>query len=138
MSPLLSNLHVCHLPHVSYLSDEACTHSVHIDRHLFTKSPSSRSSFFDWATPVTVKPCHVVICLLIDCCLHQFLSLIQKWVRIPDQAHLRRWKTKNQVVDVRLSLLAISLATCRLDAIRKEVLRTSFSSSSATSRSLAS
>jgi len=27
----------CHLPHVFYLSDEACTHRVHVDGHLFTE-----------------------------------------------------------------------------------------------------
>jgi len=71
-------LHSASLPsaaNVSYLSDEACTHRVHIDHYLFTKSPSSRNSFPDWATPV--KLCSIVICMLIDCRLHQFLSSIQ-------------------------------------------------------------
>jgi len=50
----LSNVCLCYLPHVSYLSSEACAHRVHIDCYLFTESSeaSSHLAFFDWATPV--------------------------------------------------------------------------------------
>jgi len=116
---LLSNLRVCHLPHVSCLSDEACAHRAHIDRYLLTESPSSRCSFSVCATPF--KLCIIIICMLIDCHLHQFLSWIQKGFRILQQVHLVN-ELKRQVVDVRLCLLAISLTKCRLDNIRKDVL----------------
>ena len=70
----LSNLRLYHLPHVSYLSDEACTLAVQIDCYLFTESSSCRRSFFDWATPV--KLCSIVIFMLVDCLVHQLLSSI--------------------------------------------------------------
>jgi len=42
-----SILRVCFksLLHVSYLFGKACTHRVHVDRHLFANSPSARCSF---------------------------------------------------------------------------------------------
>ena len=119
VSPPPSILCVCHLPCVSYIFNEACTHCVYLDRHLFTNSASSRCFFPDRATPV--KLCSIPICMFIDCRLHQFLSSIQKGVRIPDQVHFVN-KVKKQGVDARLCLLAISLTTCRLNDIRKEVL----------------
>jgi len=109
----------CHLPHISYLSYEACTHCVHIDCYLFTESSYSRRFFPDWATPV--KLCSTVICLPVNCLLHQFLGSIQKGVRIPYQLYLIN-DLKKQVVDVRRCLLAISLTTCKLDDICEEVL----------------
>ena len=65
---LLSNLRLYYLPHVSYLSDEACAHRVHVDCYLFTESSSCHHSFFEWATPV--KHCSISSCTLIDCLLH--------------------------------------------------------------------
>jgi len=76
VAPSLSILRVCHLPHVSYLSDEACTHRVHFDRHLFAKSLFPRRSFPDWATPV--KLCGIAVCMLINLLLYRSLSLIQE------------------------------------------------------------
>jgi len=110
VAPPLSNLRLCYLLHVSWLSNEVCTHRVHIDGYLFTESSTSRRSFPDWATPV--QPCSIVVCMLINCRLHQFLSLIHKEFRIPYPVYLVN-ELKMQVVDVRLCLLAISLATCR-------------------------
>jgi len=104
VSPPPSILCVCHLPCVSYIFNEACTHCVYLDRHLFTNLGSSRCFFPDRATPV--KLCSIPICMFIDCRLHQFLSSIQKGVRIPYQVHLVN-KLKTQGVDVRLCLLAI-------------------------------
>ena len=117
----LSNLRLCYLLHVSYLSDEACAHRVRVDCYLFTKSSSCHRSFFDWTTPV--KLCSTVFCMLIDCLLHQFLGSIQKGVRVrvPPRMHVVN-ELKQQVVDVRLCLSAIPLTTCRLDNICKEVL----------------
>jgi len=82
---------------------------------------SCRRSFFDWATPV--KLYSSVFCMLIDCLLHQFLGLIQERVRVrvSHRKHVVN-ELKQQVVDVRLCLSAISLTTCRLDDIFKEVL----------------
>jgi hypothetical protein len=114
-----SNLRLCYLPHVSYLSDEARTHRVHFDCFLFTESSSCCRSFFDWATPV--KLCSIVNCMLIDCLLSQFLGSIQKGVRILYAMHVDN-ELKQQVVDVRLCLLAISFITCRVNDIGKEVL----------------
>ena len=77
------------------LSDEDYKDRVHIDVYLFTESSFSRRTFFDWATPG--KLCSI-ICVIVDCLLHQFLGSIQKWVRIPYQIHLInklkvRWST---------------------------------------------
>jgi len=55
----LSNLRHCYLPHISYLSDEACTHRVHVYCYLFTESSSCRRSFFVWMT--SVKLCSDVV-----------------------------------------------------------------------------
>ena len=99
----LSNLRLWYLPHVSYLSDEACAHRVQNDCSLFTESYSSCCSFFDRATPV--KLCSVVMCMHVDCPLHQFLGPIQKGVRIPCQMHLVN-KLKKKVIDVRRCLIA--------------------------------
>ena len=63
----------------------------------------------------------IVICMLIDCFLHQFLGSIRKGLRIPIQIHLVS-KLKKQVVDVRRCLLAILLTTCSIDDICTEVL----------------
>ena len=82
----LSNLRLCYLPHVSYLSDEACAHRVHVYCSLFTELSSCRRSFFDWATPV--KLCSSVFCMLIDCLLHQFLGSIQEKVRVLHRMHV--------------------------------------------------
>jgi len=59
--------------------------------------------------------------MLIDCLLHQFLGSIQEGVRVPHRMHVVN-ELKQQVVDVRLCLSAISLTTCRFDDICKEVL----------------
>jgi len=115
----LSNLRLCYLPHVSYHSDEACAHRVLVYCYLFTKSSSCSCSFFNWATPV--KLCSSLFCMLIDCLLHQFLGSIQERVRVPHQKHVVN-KPQQQVVNVRLCLSAISITTCRLDNICKEVL----------------
>jgi len=72
--PPLSNLHLCYLLHVFYLSNEACAHRVRVDCYVFTESSLCRRSFFDRATPVIL--CSIVICMLIDCLLHQFLGSI--------------------------------------------------------------
>ena len=64
----LSNLRLCYLLHVSYLSNEACAHRVHVYLYLFTESSSCRRSFFDWATSVQLYS--IVSCMLIDCLLH--------------------------------------------------------------------
>jgi len=85
---LLSKLRLCYLPHVCYLSDEACAHRVRVDCYLFTES-SCRRSFFDWATPV--KLCIIVICMLIDCLLHQFLGSIQKRFCVPNRSAKLPW-----------------------------------------------
>jgi len=81
----LSNLRLCYLPHVSYLSNEGCAHRVHVYCYLFTESSSCRRSFFNWATPV--KLCRSVFYILIDCLLHQFLGSIQERVRVPHRKH---------------------------------------------------
>ena len=94
----LSNLRLCRLPHVSYFSDEACTHRVHVDCYLFTEWSSSRRSFLNWATPV--KLCNILICMLIVCILHQFSSPIHKGILIPSQKHFVN-ELKKQVIDVR-------------------------------------
>ena len=73
---------------------------------------------FYWATPV--KLCSSVFCMLIDCLLHQFLGSIEERVCVPRQLHVVN-ELKQQLVDVRLYLSAISLITCRLDNIGKEV-----------------
>ena len=49
------------------------------------------------------------------------LGSIQERVRVPDRKHVVN-ELKQQVVDVRLCLSAISLTTCRPDDICKEVL----------------
>ena len=108
-----------HTPHVSYLSDEACAHRVRVECYLFAESSSCRHSFFDWATPV--KLCSIVIYMLIDCLHHQFLGSIQERVRIPYRMPVVN-ELKQQVVDMCLCLSAISLTTCRLNDICKEVL----------------
>jgi len=59
--------------------------------------------------------------MLIDCLLHQFLGSIQEKVCVPHQKHVVN-ELQQQVVNVRLCQLAISLTTCRLDEICKEVL----------------
>jgi len=66
----------------------------------------------------TVKLCNIVICMLIDCLLHQFLGSIQKRVRVPQRMHVVN-ELKQQVVDVRLCLSTM----CRLNDICNEVLR---------------
>jgi len=131
----LSNLCLCCLPNISYLFDEACAHRVHVYCYLFTESSSCRRSFFDWATPV--KLCSSVFCMLIDCLLPQFLGLIQERVHVPHRMHVVN-ELKQQVVDVRFCLSAISLTTCRLDDTCKEgctISWTSFTSSASTPRS---
>jgi len=52
---------------------------VRVDCYAFTKLSSCRRSFFDWATPV--KLYSIIICMLIDCLLGQFLGSIQERVR---------------------------------------------------------
>ena len=91
-----SNLRLYYLPHVFYLSDEACADRVHV-------YCSCRRSFFNWATPV--KLCSSVFCMLIDCLLHQFLGSIQERVRVPHRKHIVN-ELIQQVVDVRLCLSA--------------------------------
>ena len=59
--------------------------------------------------------------MLIGGLLHQFLGSIQERVRGPHQMHVVN-ELKQQMVDMRLCLSAISLTTCRLDDICKEVL----------------
>jgi len=110
----LSNLCLCYLPHVSYLSDKACAHRVHVYFCLFTESSSCRRYIFD-------KLYSSVFCMLIDCLLHQFLGSIQERVRVPHRKHVVN-ELKQQVVNVRLCLSAILPTTCRLDDICKEVL----------------
>jgi len=89
--PPLSILRVCHLPHVSYLSESnrSCIPRMHVDRHLFTDSPSSCRSFPNWAIPV--KLCSVVVYMIINCRLHQFWSSIPTEIRIPKQ-HALCWQ----------------------------------------------
>ena len=82
----LSDLRLCYLPHISYLSDEACTHYVHVDCYLFIESTSCRRSLFDWATPV--KLYSIVIRILIDYLLQTLLGSIQKGVRVPYRMHV--------------------------------------------------
>jgi len=90
------------------VSNEACTHHVQIDCYLFTKSSSSRRSFFDRTTPV--KLCSVV-CILIACLRHQFLGLIQKVVHI--KIHFVN-ELEKQLLDVRCCLLSFVLNMYRL------------------------
>ena len=59
--------------------------------------------------------------MLIDCLLHQFLGSIQERVRVPYRMHVVN-EMNQQVVDMCLCLSAISLTTCRLNDICKEVL----------------
>ena len=96
-----------------------CTHRVHDDCYLFTKSSSCRRTLFYCAT--SVKLCSIAICMLIDCPLHKFLGSIQKGVRVPYRMCLVH-KLQQQVVDVRRCLLVISFITCRHNDICKEVL----------------
>ena len=117
------------------LSDEDYKHRVHIDVYLLTESSFSCRSFLDWATPC--KLCSIVICVIVDCLLHQFLGSIQKWVRIPYQIHLItklevRWSTC--VVACWLSHLLCAGWTIFVKRCHT-ISSTFFSSSAPTSRS---
>ena len=111
-APLLSAARL--LPFQRSLCDR-----VHVYCYLFKESSSCRRSFFNWATPV--KLCSSVFCMLIDCLLHQFLGSIQETVHVSHRNHVVK-ELQQQVVKVRLCLSAISLTTCRLDDICKDVL----------------
>jgi len=54
--------------------------------------------------------------MLIDCLLDQFLGSIQERIRVPHGMYVVN-ELKQQFVDVRLCLSAISLTTCKLDDI---------------------
>jgi len=75
--------------------------------HLFTDSTSFRCSFSQWAIPV--KLCNLVICILNDCHLHQFVGLIQNGFVIPCQVHIvneLRLQARSQCVSLPLGYLA--------------------------------
>ena len=109
------------------------THRVHIDRNLFTESPSFLRFFPDWATPV--KLCSLSI--LIDCRLHLFLSLIQKGIRMSYQVHLINELKIRWLMCVFACWLSCFLLAGLTIFVKRccTISRTSFSSSLFTSRS---
>jgi len=117
----LFNLHHCYLPKVSCLSDEACTHRVRVDCYLFNESSSCRRSF------LTGRLLSSSAVLYVTCSSIAFFtnswarSTIQKRFRFPYRMHIAN-ELKQQVFDVRLCLLAISLTTRRFNDDCKEVL----------------
>jgi len=124
----LSNLRPCHLSHVFYFSSEVWIRRVWI--YCYRRVVSFSPLIFRLLLATPVKFCSIVIWMRIYCLLHQFLgpidnkwALIQKEVRIPYRMYLvKAREQKKQAVDVRRCLLAISLTTCRLHDICKEVL----------------